>query len=77
MDPIGDAIQDTLNTEGEDWHAAGYILIVGCQRVSPDGEMESQAFRYIAPDQPPWVTRGLLDEAHEGARESSDEDDLI
>lgn len=59
MDPLLAAIQAQLDSEGERWQATGFVIVVGCQRVN-GANVESQAFRYLACDQPDWVTDGLM-----------------
>ena len=61
-DPILAGIQAGLDTEGEGWQVIAYVAIVGCERIT-DGNVEHCPCRYIAANQAPWMTAGLL--AHE------------
>jgi hypothetical protein len=62
MDPILAGIQATLDAENEGWQVAGYVAIIGCERII-DGRIQYAPYMCMASDQPGWVTTGLLNEA--------------
>jgi len=63
-DPIRAAIQDWLDRDGEQWQVSHYAVVLGLERVR-DGEFESLAWVHAPPDQPDWVTNGLIEKADE------------
>jgi hypothetical protein len=64
MDSILDGIQQRLDTEGEGWQAAHYVVVIGLERITGDG-VEHHSCMYNAANQPDYITTGLLDKADE------------
>ncbi len=67
---IREAIQTLLDEHGDGWTLTQLVLVMGLERVH-DGRIESTAWYWSPPDQPDWMTTGLLDSAME-IREESD-----
>jgi hypothetical protein len=57
------ALQLLLDSCGDGWTLGNYVLIMGLEKVTDDGEITSASWIYTAPNQPGWVTTGLLIEA--------------
>ncbi|MCH9729822.1 MAG: hypothetical protein K0U84_09135 [Actinomycetia bacterium] len=53
------ALQLLLDSCGDGWTLANYVVVMGLQKVDDDG-VASEAWVYPAPNQPHWVTTGLL-----------------
>lgn len=62
-DDLRQAIQQLLDSYGDGWLLGEFVLSLGLQRVSPDGELESSPWIYAPPGQPDWQTDGLLEAA--------------
>lgn len=58
-DPIAAGIQEVLNSYGDGWTVASYIVAIGVERVSDDG-VENTEWVESCRTQPVWVTRGLV-----------------
>lgn len=56
------ALQLLLDDAGDGWTLSAYVVVMGLERVLPDGSIESIPWSYAAPNQPCWTTTGLLDE---------------
>lgn len=53
-------IQQMLNNAGDGWHLAQYVLCMGLERVTSDGELECTAWVWSPPGQADWMSDGLL-----------------
>ncbi|MGB0971285.1 MAG: DUF7213 family protein [Mycobacterium sp.] len=53
------ALQCLLDSCGDGWTLSGFVVVMGLERVA-DGDIESASWVYTAPNQPGWVTSGLL-----------------
>lgn len=58
------AIQALLDAHGDGWSLAQVVVCMGLERVSADG-VESIPWMWTPPDQPDWMTGGLLESAME------------
>ena len=56
------ALQLVLDDAGDGWTLSAYVVVLGLERVTSDGSVESIPWSFTAPNQPCWATRGLLDE---------------
>lgn len=75
-DPIREAIQRLLlDAAGDGWSATQYVIVMGLEKIHPDGSLESTAWHYAPTDQPDWQTAGLLDHALDMLRHADTEDD--
>lgn len=54
------AIQAVLDSFGDGWQCAQYVVCLGLERVNSDGELESSPWIWAPPQQPEWQTDGLL-----------------
>ena len=59
------AIQNALNLDHPGWHVNHFVCLVGAERVSSDGGIESCTALYIADGQADYITTGLLCSADE------------
>ena len=59
-DPIRNGIQKALDSMGDGWTAAHYIVCLGLERVTSDGELETCGFWLAPPEQADYITDGLL-----------------
>jgi hypothetical protein len=57
------AVQAVLDAHGDGWHVAQFVISMGLERVSADGELESSAWVWTPPNQADWMTDGLLEAA--------------
>lgn len=64
-DPMRAAIQNILDTAGDGWTLAHYVICMGLERLAPDGTVESGFWLYPSPNQPAYITDGLLQRALE------------
>jgi len=60
MDGLRAAIQQQLNNCGDGWSVAHWVVAVGLERVTADGAVESATWAITPPEQPDYVTDGLL-----------------
>jgi len=60
MDPIRAGIQHALDSIGDGWNAAHYVVCLGLERVTSDGELETCPFWFAPPEQADYITDGLL-----------------
>lgn len=67
-------IQRMLDLAGDGWHLAQYVLCMGLERVTPDGELECTAWVWAPPNQAEWMSDGLL-QACTDLRQTSDTND--
>ena len=56
------ALQLLLDSCGDGWTLSGYVVVMGLEKVEPD-RVSSTSWVYAAPNQPAWVTTGLLIES--------------
>jgi len=59
-DHIRVAIQGLLDSLGDGWTLAQYVIIMGIERVT-DGEIEATSWYWCPSSQPEWMTDGLID----------------
>ena len=62
---IREAIQAMLDAHGDGWQCAQFVICMGLERVTADGDLESSPWIYAPHQQPEWQTDGLLDAAAE------------
>lgn len=67
-------IQQMLDNAGDGWNLAQYVLCMGLERVTPNGELECTAWVWSPPHQADWMTDGLL-QASINLRDSCEVDD--
>lgn len=61
-DRVRDAIQSAiLDAAGDGWTLGQYVICMGLQRLSPDGEVESTPWYWAPRGQPVWQTQGLME----------------
>lgn len=60
MDPIRIELQRLLDLEKEGWSVAHYATMVGIDRVSDDGTVETATFVHAPDGQADYMTGGLL-----------------
>ena len=53
-------MQQMLNNAGDGWQLAQYVLCMGLERVTADGELECTAWVWSPPGQADWMSDGLL-----------------
>lgn len=54
------AVQAVLDADGDGYHVAQFVVCMGIERVTSDGELESAPWLWVPPGQPEWMTDGLL-----------------
>ena len=62
---IREAIQAMLDAHGDGWQVAQLVVSMGLERVNSDGELESSPWIWAPPQQPDWMTDGLLEASME------------
>lgn len=63
MDDLHAAIQAILDAAGDGWNVNQFVVAMGIERITSDGELESATW-WIAPrSQPEWQTDKLLEQA--------------
>ena len=72
MDEIRLALQRILDAEGDGWSVTHYAVVVGIERMTDHGEVESTAYVHSPDDQPAYVTSGLV---FDGVQRLSADDD--
>lgn len=55
------AILDASDDPG--WQVAQFVICMGLERVTGDGELDSSAWLWAPPHQAEWMTDGLLESA--------------
>lgn len=60
MDPIREAIQKILDIHGDGWSSSHYVVAIGLERVTEDGNLETSSWWYAPPTQADYITDGLL-----------------
>lgn len=71
---IREAIQAALDSYGDGWQVAQFVVALGLERVNADGELESSPWIWVPPGQPDWMTDGLLEAAVEMRHSDIDAD---
>lgn len=56
------AVQAMLDAHDDGWSVTQYVVCMGLERVV-DGRIESIPWHWCPPDQPPWMSRALVDAA--------------
>lgn len=69
------AVQAILDAEGDGWSIAQFTITMGMERVGADGTLESAPWIWSPPNQPDWMTDGLIESAFTLRLESETEDD--
>lgn len=57
---VEQALQLLLDDAGDGWTLSGYVVVMGLEKVADDDSITSASWIYPAPNQPGWVTSGLL-----------------
>jgi hypothetical protein len=65
------AIQELLDAEGDGWIVNEYVVALGLEKMSADGQIQSTAWVWAPSEQADWVSDGLLQAAIE-LREHTD-----
>ena len=73
-DKLRAAIQAVLDDE-EGWLLTHYVVIMGCNRMNPDGRVTSTAWMCSPDDQADYITQGLLAAADEMQANADIEED--
>lgn len=60
---IRNALQAIINSEGEGegWALGQFVVVMGLERMNEHGEIEATAWYWTPPNQPEWMTVGLLE----------------
>ena len=53
-------IQQLLNNAGDGWSLGQYVLCLGLERVTSEGQLECTAWVWSPPGQADWMSDGLL-----------------
>lgn len=67
------AILDASDDPG--WQVAQFVICMGLERVTADGELDSTAWLWTPPRQAEWMTDGLLESATDLRMSASIDDD--
>lgn len=57
------AIQAVLDAHPDGFQLAQFVIAMGLERVTPDGDIEAIPWVWAPPSQPDWMTGGLLEAA--------------
>lgn len=57
------AVQAILDAAGDGWQIAQFVISMGIERVAAGGEIESAPWLWSPPNQPDWMTDGLIESA--------------
>lgn len=68
-------IQTMLNNAEDGWNLAQFVLCMGLERVTSDGELECTAWVWSPPGQADWMTDGLLQASMDLRQSCEHEDD--
>lgn len=72
---IRQALQQLLNADPDGgWMVTHWVTMMGLQRVDADGQLHNTAWVFSPPEQPDYVTDGLI-RAAEDMRAGADVDD--
>jgi hypothetical protein len=75
FDKLRKAIQDILDaSDSEGWELAHYVVVVGIERLTSDGKVQTAVWAAQPGDQADYITDGLLASA-EDIRASADVED--
>lgn len=75
MDEIRAAIQAALDACGDGWSLQHFAIPMIIERVTADGEIQSEPWLLAPADQPEWVTRACIREwANDAASQGLDTD---
>jgi hypothetical protein len=76
LERIRDAIQAIINDEGqgEGWALGQFVIVMGLERMTGDGQIEATSWYWTPQAQPEWMTIGLLESGIE-LRACADIDD--
>jgi hypothetical protein len=69
------ALQKLLNDAGDGWMVRDYVVILGLEKISSAGKLESAAWMAAPGDQPDYVTDGLIASAEDMRANADIEDD--
>lgn len=58
---IKQAIQAMLDNYGDGWNVAQYVIVLGIERVTSEGRLETAPWVFTPRDQPEWMSDGLLE----------------
>lgn len=65
-DRIRDAVQAVIDQEEpQGWAVAQYVVAMGLERITSTGTVEAISWYWAPPEQPDWMTAGLLESALE------------
>lgn len=73
MDPIKDAIQKVLDTHGDGWAVAQFVVGMGLERIVDD-QVEAVPWIYAPMGQPDWMTEKLIEMAEVLHHDTIDEE---
>ena len=62
MDELLSAIQAVLDAAGDGWTVNQFVVSMGIERITSDGELESTTWWTAPRDQPEWQTTALLNQ---------------
>ena len=65
FDVLRQAIQNVLDSAGDGYQLAHYVVVMGIQKIDADGAVTSSAWLAHPIDQADYVTDGLLNSADE------------
>jgi len=74
FDVLRQAIQGVLDSAGDGYQLAHYVVVMGIQKMNPEGHVTSSAWLAHPIDQADYITDGLLNTAEE-MRAAADIDD--
>lgn len=57
------AIQAAIDDAGDGFQVAQFVVCMGLERISSQGDLESAPWLWAPPGQPEWMTDGLLEAA--------------
>ena len=60
IDSLRAAIQAVVDADPEGWTVNHWVIAIGLERVTADGDVESTPWWIAQPGQPEYVTDGLL-----------------
>jgi len=68
------ALQAILEAEGDGYQVSQFVVVMGLERFTSAGQIESTAWTWAPDWQPAWMTDGLLDSATEEHDNVGDDD---
>lgn len=76
LDGLRSALQVLLDAEGDGWHVAHYIVVLGIERFSSEtGRVENGVWTAAPVDQSEYIATGLLETAQMYRTITADADD--